>query len=159
MRRSRNTFWALALALVTSGATLLFAQSTQETNPADEVRENSHLRAKIEPLLPEGTDPVAAAEGFKKLDQFVASANVSKNLEIVFDRLKSEMLGPAEGELDKAIHSLKPDLSHAEVAEHVARANSMAREQIDAAMEEQRAANEQRKEAEEQDERPVPGRP
>jgi hypothetical protein len=162
MRGTLTVVVVFAVALVLGTATVVRAedqpenqgmQSSQETKPADEVRENSYLRSKIEPLLPADTDPIEAAEGFMKLDHFVASANASKNLTLSFDRLKSEFLGAANGSLNRAIHSLKPDFSQDRVTQEVAKAEGQAREQIESARNEYRAAGE----SSGQGERPVPG--
>jgi len=160
MRGTLSVFVVFAVALVLGAATVVRAddepmgqamQSSHEMKPADEVRENSYLRSKIQPLLPADTDAAEAAEGFMKLDHFVASANASKNLELSFEQLKSQFLGPASGSLNRAIHSLKPDFSQDKVTQETAKAETQAREQIDSARSEYRAANPS------SGERPVPG--
>jgi hypothetical protein len=162
MRGTLSVFVVVAVALVLGAATVVRAddepmgqtmQSSHEMKPADEVRENSYLRSKIQPLLPADTDPIQAAEGFMKLDHFVASANASKNLELSFERLKSQILGPANGSLNRAIHSLKPDFSQDRVTQETAKAETQAREQIESARSEHRAASAGSDHAE----RPVPG--
>jgi hypothetical protein len=132
-------------------------QSAREMSPADKVRENSYLRSKIQPLLPQGTDPAEAAEGYKKLDHFVASAHLTKNLDIAFDKFKSQFLGATENSLEKTVHLLKPGLAHEKVTEEVARAESQARENIETAQREQQAAD--RQPGQGQEKRPMPGRP
>src|SRR5579862_8328193 len=62
------------------------------------------LAAKLQPLLPTGTDVATASTGFKNLGQFVAAVHVSKNLDIPFDTLKGKMTGTSSESLGKAIH-------------------------------------------------------
>lgn len=66
------------------------------------------LAAKLQALLPPGTDLNAAAQGFKNLGQFVAALHVSQNLGIPFDQLKAKLTGPGAESLGKAIQDLKP---------------------------------------------------
>lgn len=66
------------------------------------------LAAKIQPLLPTGTDLATASTGFKNLGQFVAAVHVSKNLDIPFDTLKAKMTGTSAVSLGQAIKTLKP---------------------------------------------------
>jgi hypothetical protein len=69
---------------------------------------NPALAAKLQALLPPGTDLNAAAQGFKNLGQFVAALHVSQNLGIPFDQLKAKLTGPGAESLGKAIQDLKP---------------------------------------------------
>ena len=69
---------------------------------------NPKLAAKLQSLLPPGTDLTAASQGFKNLGQFVAAVHVSKNLGIPFDQLKAKMTGPPSMSLGKAIQALDP---------------------------------------------------
>jgi hypothetical protein len=69
---------------------------------------NTQLSAKLQSLLPPGTDLNAAAQGFKNLGQFVAAVHVSKDLGIPFDQLKAKLTGPNSESLGKAIQDLKP---------------------------------------------------
>lgn len=70
---------------------------------------NPKLTAKLQGLLPAGTDLKAAAQGFKNFGQFVAAVHVSNNLGIPFDQLKTKMTGDNAESLGKAIKELKPD--------------------------------------------------
>ena len=132
-------------------------QSAREMSPSDKVRENSHLRSKIEPLLPQGMDPVQAAEGYKDLEHFVASAHITKNLEIAFDQFKSRFLASTDNTLEKTVRMLKPALAEDKVAQEVARAETQARENIQAAEREHQASAGQQEEG--QQKRPMAGRP
>src|SRR5258708_23739105 len=69
---------------------------------------NPKLAAKLQALLPPGTNLQQASQGFKNLGQFVAAVHVSHNLGIPFDQLKAKMVGPPAESLGKAIHQLKP---------------------------------------------------
>lgn len=53
---------------------------------------NSNLAAKLRSRLPAGTDLMVAADGFRNLGQFVATVNVSNNLNIPFADLKARMV-------------------------------------------------------------------
>jgi hypothetical protein len=75
---------------------------------ADHLTKQPALTAKIQPLLPPGTDPTVAAAGFKNLGQFIAAVHVSHNLGIPFDTLKAKVTGPHAESLGNAIHELKP---------------------------------------------------
>jgi hypothetical protein len=70
---------------------------------------NPKLSAKLQSLLPAGTDLKTAAAGFKNFGQFVAAVHVSNNLGIPFDQLRAKMTGDNAESLGKAIKELKPD--------------------------------------------------
>ena len=82
------------------------------------------LAAKIQPLLPPGTDLQVASAGFKNLGQFIAAVHVSRNLEIPFDQLKLRLTGPDAISLGKAIQELRPA---ADAATEVKRAEAQAK--------------------------------
>jgi hypothetical protein len=84
------------------------------------------LRGRIQTLLP-GMDLDRASAGFKNMGQFVAAANVSHDLNIPFDALKTRMTGDPAMSLGQAIHELKPDADAKVVTE---RAEKKAREMI-----------------------------
>jgi hypothetical protein len=67
------------------------------------------LSAKLQSLLPAGTDLKTASDGFRNFGQFVAAVHVSHNLGIPFDQLKAKMTGDNAESLGKAIKELKPD--------------------------------------------------
>lgn len=75
----------------------------------EKLTDNTKLAAKLQSLLPAGTDLQTAASGFKNLGQFVAAVHVSHNLGIPFDQLKAKMIGPPKESLGQAVHALKPD--------------------------------------------------
>lgn len=171
MKKLLSLLAVLAMAVAYGGTCALMAQDDdhgqasnqpEEMTVAQKVQQDSYLRSKIEPLLPSGTDPVEAAEGFKKLEEFVASANIAKNLDITFDKLKAEVVGPAEGKLDKALHTLKPDMSDDKVGEEVAKAERQTVEILEAASREAQMAKgpvETEEPEEEGDNSPAPGQP
>ena len=131
MKRIVLAVWMAMLMLVWTGIAVADEQAQTEKKPADQIRENTYLKSKIEPLLPSGTDPIAAAEGFHKLDHFVASANITKNLDIPFSEFKAKVLGDSHGSLDKAVMALKPELSHEKVTTEVSKAQGQAKELIE----------------------------
>jgi hypothetical protein len=75
----------------------------------DKLQDNTKLAAKLQSLLPAGTDLGLASSGFKNLGQFVAAVHVSHNLGITFTDLKAKMMGPPKESLGKAVHALRPD--------------------------------------------------
>lgn len=77
-------------------------------SPAEVLSKNAKLAAKLEPLLPPGTNLNEAASGFKKLGQFVAALHASRNLGIPFDQLKSKLVGKDKESLSKALEELSP---------------------------------------------------
>jgi hypothetical protein len=68
---------------------------------------SDRLSALLSQQNPPVTDPQAASQGFKNLDQFVAAVHASQNLGIPFDELKTA--AQTTGSLSKAIRVLKPD--------------------------------------------------
>ena len=82
------------------------------------------LSAKLQPLLPVGTDLQAAALGFKNLGDFVSAVHVSNNLGIPFDQLKLRLTGSDSVSLGQAIHDLRPTV---DAAAEVKKAQGQAR--------------------------------
>jgi len=82
--------------------------SSSHGNFAAKLANNTQLSAKLQALLPPGTNLQTAAQGFKNLGQFVAAVHVSKDLGIPFDQLKATMTGPPPQKLGQAIHTLDP---------------------------------------------------
>ena len=88
---------------------------------------NDKLAGKLKTLLPEGTDPRVAAQGFNDLKDFVAAVRASNNLKLVFGEVKHKMADGSSQELQKAIHALKPD---ADPKAEVKKANEQAKQDI-----------------------------
>jgi hypothetical protein len=91
------------------------APTTTTTTPtpppmgaANHLANQPQLAAKLQPLLPAGTNLQTAATGFKNLGAFVSAVHVSKNLDIPFADLKAKLTGPNAESLGKAIQQLKP---------------------------------------------------
>jgi hypothetical protein len=81
--------------------------TTAELTPVQQkLKQNTNLAAKVASRLPQGTDLMAAAAGFKNLGQFVAAANVSSNLHISFTELKDKMMSGMS--LGQAIQAVRP---------------------------------------------------
>jgi hypothetical protein len=102
-------------------------QEAHEGNPGksggqsavEHLQRHPEQSARLQELLPAGTDMNAAAEGFKNFGQFVAAAHASKNLNIPFDQLKMKTTGPGAKSLGDAIHELRPDLSQDQIKDAV----------------------------------------
>ncbi|HET9321669.1 MAG TPA: hypothetical protein VFO27_17890 [Bryobacteraceae bacterium] len=105
------------------------------TTAASRLASHPGLSARLQSLLPAGTDMQTAAAGFKNLGQFVAAVHVSHNLGIPFDQLKAKMTGTSPESLGRAIEDLRPSLTGKTVktdvktAEHEAKADLEATEQ------------------------------
>ena len=82
--------------------------------PEQLLAQNEKLSAKLQALLPAGTNLHDAAGGFKNLGQFVAAVHVSHNLDIPFSDLKTRMMSGES--LGNAIHGLKPEVNAKEEA-------------------------------------------
>jgi hypothetical protein len=92
----------------------------------DHLANQPELVARLQPLLPPGTDLNAASAGFKNLGEFVAAIHVSHNLGLSFDALKAKVTGPNAESLGAAIHDLKPTANAAaevKTAEKAAKAD------------------------------------
>ena len=98
------------------------AANTRTETKADigqRISEHPKQAAKLQSLLPAGTNLDAAASGFKNMGQFVAAVHVSHNLNIPFDQLKGKMVTDHKS-LGGAIHELKPGMTK-DVADSEAR--------------------------------------
>ena len=82
--------------------------TTAELTPVQQkLKQNTNLAAKLEARLPKGTNLMTAAEGFRNLGQFVAALNVSNNLGISFDELKTKLV-TNNMSLGQAIQATRP---------------------------------------------------
>lgn len=81
--------------------------TTQLTPVQQKLKQNTNLAAKLESRLPKGTNLMTAAEGFRNLGQFVAAVNVSNNLGISFDELKTKLV-TNNMSLGQAIQATRP---------------------------------------------------
>jgi hypothetical protein len=103
---------------------------SRQMRVSEHLASNEKLVTRLQPLFPQGTNVTEASSGFKNAGQFVAAARASKNLGIPFADLKTQMTGPANGSLGKAIKSLKPDMPESDVKEAVKRAEKAAKEDM-----------------------------
>lgn len=103
------------------------SETTSTLTPVQQkLVKNTNLADKLRLRLPVGTDLMTAAEGFRNLGQFVAAVNVSNNLKIPFNDLKTQMV--VEGKsLGQSIQTLKKVAS---VTVEVQRAEYQARGMI-----------------------------
>jgi hypothetical protein len=92
-------------------------QGTQRygQSAVEHLQRHPEQAARVQQMLPPGTDMNSAAGGFKNFGQFVSAVQVSKNLNIPFDQLKMKTTGPDAKPLGDAIHELRPDLSRDQV--------------------------------------------
>ena len=109
----------------TSTTTKTSSSTTTLTPVQQKLLKNTNLANKLQSRLPAGTDLMAASEGFKNLGQFVAAANVSHNLGIPFERLKTSMVDDGAS-LGQSIQTLKKSAnSDLEVQRAVREAETM----------------------------------
>jgi hypothetical protein len=94
---------------------------------AEKLQDNTKLAAKLQSLLPAGTDLSLASAGFKNLGAFVSAVHVAHNLGIPFDTLKAKMIGPPKESLGQAIHALRPD---ANPKSETSKANKQAKQDV-----------------------------
>jgi hypothetical protein len=87
--RSKETA-AAKTAITTTGTQTGTTQTLSKVQ--QKLQQNTRLASKLESRLPRGTDLMTAAEGFRNLGQFVAAVNVSSNLGLDFDQLKTAMV-------------------------------------------------------------------
>jgi predicted S18 family serine protease len=79
------------------------------TKVQEKLQKNTKLAEKLESRLPKGTDLMEAADGFRNLGQFVAAVNVSNNLGLDFEKLKTAMIDDGKS-LGQAIQTVKKDV-------------------------------------------------
>jgi hypothetical protein len=115
MRRSLLAF-AIVLAFVLSSVSLTAQRSAKATQPKarvvqtavqQDLQRNETLRETLRARLPEGTNPVTAAGGFRRLELFVATVAASSNLGLAFSELKRRIVNDGMT-LGQAIQDIRP---------------------------------------------------
>ena len=76
----------------TSTTTTTSGSTTTLTPVQQKLQKNTNLAAKLQSRLPEGTDLMKAAAGFKNLGQFVSAVNTSYNLGLSFTEIKTRVV-------------------------------------------------------------------
>jgi hypothetical protein len=89
--------------------------TTKLTPVQQKLQKNTNLASKLESRLPDGTNLMKAAEGFKNLGQFVAAVNVSHNHDYDFTKLKTLMVDDGLS-LGQAMQKLKADANTTDLA-------------------------------------------
>jgi hypothetical protein len=92
--------------LTATSTTAATGTSTVLTPVQQKLQKNTNLADKLRGRLPENTNLMDAAEGFKNLGQFVAAVNVSNNLGLEFTELKTRMVDDGLS-LGQAIQDVK----------------------------------------------------
>ena len=72
-----------------------------------ELQRNTVLSNTLRPRLPEGTDLIAAASGFRRLELFVATVHASGNVAVPFFELKRRIVNDGMT-LGQAIQDIRP---------------------------------------------------
>ena len=78
----------------------------EATSVQRKLQHNTNLAGKVQSRLPAGTDLNAASAGFRNLGQFVAAVNVSNELGLGFNDLKTRMVDRRMS-LGQAVHDLR----------------------------------------------------
>jgi hypothetical protein len=94
----------------------------------DQIAANRKLAAKLQKMLPAGTNLKQASSGFKNEKEFISAVYASKNLGIPFAQLKAKVIGKHAITLDAAIRELRPDLGKAKAKTEEAKAEREATE-------------------------------
>lgn len=81
------------------------------TKVQERLQKNTKLAERLEGRLPKGADLMEAADGFKNLGQFVAAVNVSSNLGLDFEKVKTAMVDDGRS-LGQAIQYVKTDVEN-----------------------------------------------
>lgn len=90
-----------------TAAPVAAAPLTPLTPVQEKLQKNTNLAGKLQARLPAGTNLLDAADGFGTLGQFVAAVNVSANLKIPFEKVKTDVV-TRKMSLGQAIHDLRP---------------------------------------------------
>jgi hypothetical protein len=90
---------------------------TTLTPVQQKLQQNTNLASKLESRLPPGTNLNTAAADFRNLGQFVAAVNVSNNLGLDFQTLKTAMTKDGKS-LGQAIQAQKTTVDGTTVAAH-----------------------------------------
>jgi len=102
----------------TAAATTTTTIPLENLSPVQQkLAKNTNLASKLQSRLPAGTNLMDAADGFRNLGQFVAAVNVSNNLNIPFENLKTDMV-TKKMSLGQSIQDLRPASSAAVEAQH-----------------------------------------
>lgn len=75
---------------------------------AANIEKNPQLEARIRSMLPADMTIAQASEGFRNQGQFIAAVNASKNHDIPFADLKTQMTGDSASSLGQAVQKLRP---------------------------------------------------
>ncbi|HEX7086579.1 MAG TPA: hypothetical protein VF198_09465 [Vicinamibacterales bacterium] len=109
-----------------AGGTTTLAEGT---TPPPAMPKNPKLQARLEAMLPPGMTLEQAAEGFRNQGQLIAAIQVSNNLGIPFEDLKTSMVVDGRS-LGQSIQQLRPGVDGDAEA---ARATTWAQQQLDGA--------------------------
>jgi len=108
--------WAILAGLILSSVSLGAQRVGKAPQPKPrtvlstvqrDLQRNAVLRDTLRTRLPQGTDLVAAAGGFRRLELFVATVAASNNLTIAFAELKRRIVNDGMT-LGQAIQDIRP---------------------------------------------------
>ena len=92
----------------------------------DRIDRNPRFARRLHDLVPPGTTPRDAISGFRSERQFFAALHASKNLNIPFNDLKTQLNTGENVSLGQAIHTLRPDLSEGAIRNATRKAEDQA---------------------------------
>lgn len=104
------------------------AKAAKATVWNDQIVSNRKLAAKLQKMLPAGTNLKEASSGFKNEKEFISAVYTSNNLGIPFARLKAKLTGKNAIPLDAAIRDLRPELGKTKAKKEEAKAERKATE-------------------------------
>jgi len=108
--------WAILAGLILSSVSLGAQRAGKAPQPKPravlstvqrDLQHNAVLRDSLRARLPQGTDLIAAAGGFRRLELFVATVAASNNLTIAFAELKRRIVNDGMT-LGQAIQDIRP---------------------------------------------------
>jgi hypothetical protein len=102
------SLFSLGLMMAMASAFPAIGRQDLPQSPAFYLAEQPRLVARVQAMLPGGTDIRSAAIGFDSVGDFLTAVRLSDNLNVPFSELKRRVTGPNERPLDQAIRELKP---------------------------------------------------
>lgn len=102
------SLFSLGLMMAMASAFPAIGRQNLPQSPAYYLADQPRLVARVQTLLPGGTDIRSAAVGFDSLADFLTAVRLADNLDVPFDELKARVTGPNERPLQQAVRELKP---------------------------------------------------
>lgn len=94
-------------------------QDMDSARTADLLSTNAVLSARVQALLPAGTNLQTTATGFENVQQLLLAEHISHDLNIPFAQLKTQLTGTGHVSFQQAVAALMPNLSSATIKSDV----------------------------------------